>query len=141
MSWDLTIFRAPEGIEKLDDIPPDYQPPSLGKKNHLIQQIVALLPDVDFSDPSWGHLHRDNCVIEFNMGSEDRLTGFGLRVRGDDEVIDIIADLLNSLRLTAVDLQDTELFDPKRSRRSLAEWRAHRDRAVSGSQENGPVEG
>ncbi len=68
MSWDVYVMNLPPGLESLDDIPKDYEPPPLGLRADIIAKISALYPQVDFSDPSWERLELPECRIEFGSG-------------------------------------------------------------------------
>jgi hypothetical protein len=47
------------------------RPGPLGTRAELISRIRELLPETDFSDPSWGILDEPGFSIEFNMGEEN----------------------------------------------------------------------
>ncbi len=44
MSWDVYVMNLPPGLESLDDIPKDYEPPPLGLRADIIAKISALYP-------------------------------------------------------------------------------------------------
>jgi len=102
MSWDL--FIQDWGDHKtLNEIPEEFQPQSIGKRSDLIEKIKSIEPTTDFSDPSWGNLENENFSIEFNMGHEEQCMGFAMHVRGKENALRCIRNLLTKLNLKATD--------------------------------------
>lgn len=131
VSWDLYVMRLPKGISTMDDIAKDFRPAPLGRRDELIGKITALVPDADFSDPSWGLIDGPGYSVEVNIGKEDLVDSIALHVRGGDLVIGLIADLLDRLDAGAVDPQsDSGIFHRDEAIESLGRWRAYRDRVV-----------
>ena len=54
MSWDISIQHLPEGVATIDEIPDDFTPGPLGLRSGVIADILRVVPDVDFTDPTWG---------------------------------------------------------------------------------------
>src|SRR5688572_25868802 len=103
MSWDISIQDLPSSAKTIDEIPDDFRPASLGPRSQVIAEILAVVPDVDFSDPSWGLLNRATFSIEFNMGSKDVCEGFMLHVRGGAGAMLLIDQVLKALGLRGID--------------------------------------
>jgi hypothetical protein len=131
MSWDISIQDLPAGIQSIDEIPDDFRPAPLGARNDLIARILHILPDTDFSDPTWGMLHRPDFSIEFNMGSLDVCEGFMLHIRGGGDVVATITRLLEHLELRGLDCSSGEFFSPQAAEDSFDEWQSYRDRVIS----------
>lgn len=137
MSWDISIQNLPDSAVSISDIPEDFQPPSLGSRAGVIASILKAIPDVDFSDPSWGMLRRKGFSIEFNMGGEEICDGIMLHVRGGGDSMHLIDQLLKSLNLRGVDCQTGDLFTTDIASSSFSAWQEFRDNVVSppGSEE------
>lgn len=133
MSWDISILNLPASAVSIDDFPHDFQPPPIGTRAGVIAGILKTIPDVDFTDPSWGMLSRDGFSIEFNMGSEEICGSFMLHVRGGGDVMSLVDHLLKSLELRAIDCQTGDFFTTDTSDASFSEWRQFRDKVVSSS--------
>lgn len=131
MSWDIIVQNIPIEWQSLDDIPGDWQPSPIGSREEIIQKIIEVIPFADFSDPSWGHIRTSDCSIEVSLGKEKEVIGFALHVRGGDSAIDILADMLDHLRLRAFDGNTPGgFFDRTKSKSSLGQWRNYRDHVL-----------
>src|ERR1700761_4265104 len=128
MSWDILIQDFPQGASDIDDIPDDYKPASLGARSEVIASIQQLLPEADFSDPSWGVLDREEFSIEFNIGNSDICHSIMLHVRGGGGAVATIERLLEHLHRRAWDCQAGDFFSSQAAMASFGEWQQYRDR-------------
>jgi hypothetical protein len=133
MSWDISIQHLPDSAVSIEDIPTDFQPSALGPRVNVIASILKTIPDVDFSDPSWGMLRREDFSIEFNMGGEEICHGFMLHVRGGGDAAGLIDRLLQSLGLRGLDCQTGDFFKTDAAAASFSDWQQYRDKVVSTS--------
>ena len=136
MSWDISIQDLPKDVQSVEDIPDDYQPNPLGARAEVIARIQEALPDVDFSDPSWGILDQPDFSIEFNMGAEEICESFMLHVRGGGEAMTTVARLLQHLQLRGIDCQTGDFFSLEAARKSFGDWQAYRDRVIGQQSES-----
>ena len=132
VSWDVLFQSLPAGIASIDDVPADFEPAPLGVRAEIIAKLVARLPGVDFSDPSWGMLLGETFSIEFNLGGEDVADSLMLHVRGGDEALGVVREVSEALGVPAIDCSEGELIDftSPDAARGFAAWRAFRDRVV-----------
>lgn len=130
MSWDISIQDLPRNVQSIADVPNDYQPSPLGPRDAVISRIREVLPDVNFSDPTWGVLDGPDFSIEFNMGSEEICDGFMLHVRGGGPAMEIVARLLQHLHLRGIDCQSGDFFSLEAAQASFGQWQAYRDRVI-----------
>lgn len=130
MSWDIIIQNLPKDVQNIADIPDDFQPRPLGARTEVIARIQKVLPDVDFSDPSWGILEQSGFSIEFNMGDEATCDSVMLHVRGGGDAVATIARLLQHLQLRGIDCQSGEFFSVEAAQSSFGEWQTYRDRVT-----------
>jgi hypothetical protein len=131
MSWDLYAMKLPAGARSVDEIPGDYVPPPIAPRAEVIAAISTAVPGADFSDPRWGLIDTPAAAIEVNLGDDDPVESFALHVRGGgDEVLGVIAAILDSVGVTAVDSSSGDLFDPATAGRSWAAWQAYRRRVI-----------
>jgi hypothetical protein len=131
MSWDISIQHLPESATCVGEIPDDFRPSPLGPRPQVISDILRVIPDVDFSDPSWGMLDRPTFSIEFNMGSEDLCESFMLHVRGGEDAMRLMDQLLSSLLLRGLDCQSGDLFRLDEAGDTFQQWQDFRDRVAS----------
>jgi hypothetical protein len=139
MSWDISIQDLPRDVQSIADIPNDYRPSPLGPRAAVIARIQEVLPDVDFSDPTWGMFERQDFSIEFNMGAKEICDGFMLHVRGGGNAIETVARLLHHLQLRGIDCQTGDFFSVEAALGSFGQWQAYRDRVIGQSDENPAV--
>jgi hypothetical protein len=130
MSWDISIQDLPADVKTVADIPEDYQPRPLGRRADLIARIQELLPDVTFSDQSWGMLDRPGFSIEFNMGAEEICDGFMLHVRGGSSAMDTVARLLQHLQFRGFDCQTGDFFSPPVAQESFKQRQSYRNQVI-----------
>jgi len=133
VSWDIFIQDLPEGIESVADIPEDFRPSALGRREKLIAAILEVFPRADFRDPAWGVLDEADFSIEFNMGDRREVRSIVLHIRGGDSAAGAVGRLLSHLGRRALDTGTGELFQGgSQSTKGIRRWRAYRDRIVEG---------
>lgn len=133
MSWDIFVQDLPPEAESVSEIPADFRPAMLGKRPIIIQRIKEVVPDANFSDPSWGLIDGEDWSIEVNIPDED-CVGFVLHVRGQDAAVGLVAAILQHLDVRALDSQTGAFFvaSPEATR-AFGTWRKYRDRAINGN--------
>lgn len=130
MSWDLYAQDFPP-VDSVEHIPEDFEPEPLGPRVAVIAKILAAMPDVDFSDPSWGLLERDGWSIEFNLGEEEECEDLALHVRGCGRgAMEAVDTVLCAVGVRAIDAQTGEFFTLETAGQSFAAWQAYRDGIV-----------
>ena len=131
MSWDIFVQDLPRDARSTADIPADFRPKSIGKRADVIRKIRELLPEANFSDPSWGRIEAEDWSIEVNIGDSEECKSFALHVRGGDAVVGVVAGILAHLDLRALDSQTGEFFvaGPE-ALESFQKWRAYRDQVI-----------
>jgi hypothetical protein len=131
MSWDLYAMKLPAEVDSVKAIGNDYVPPPIAPRDELIAAICAAVPGADFSDPSWGLIVTAAAAIEVNLGEPDPVDSFALHVRGGgDEVLVMIAAILEAVGVRAIDASSGDVFDPATARASWEGWQAYRRRVV-----------
>lgn len=131
MSWDLYAQDFPL-VDSIEEIPEGFEGRSLGSRTEVIDRILAVLPDADFSDPSWGLLTRDGWSIEFNLGSDAECNGFSLYVRGGGpDAIVVVDSVLRAVGARGIDLQTSAFFTLEAALESFGVWQNYRDQVVA----------
>ncbi|MBT2364069.1 hypothetical protein J7E88_01650 [Streptomyces sp. ISL-10] len=134
MSWDVILLRLPAGVTSVQEIPADYTPESLGRRDDVLAAVIQAVPDVDLSDPAWGELSGPTWSIELNIGSEEPVDSVMLHIRGSgDDVLTPVLRLADALRCKALDCAEGDLITPGQT----SGWHAFqqfRDRATGPSQ-------
>lgn len=138
MSWDLSILKTPP-IERVEDLPDDFEPDVLGAREEIIKKIETALPGIDFEDPSWGQWRDEESSIEFNMGDEGACEGVMLHVRGTGNPMEQVKAVVDAVGVTAIDHQTGDLFSLEQARASFEEWKEFRDSVAEA--EGGALDG
>ena len=130
MSWDISILDLPFDARSVAEIPDDFQPQPLGRRDELIAAIREIAPGSDFTDPSWGELVGLDFVIEFNMGRSETVDSIMLHVHGGDPAVELIVALLDRRGRRAIDCSTGDFFNPASSGESFRAWQHFRDRVI-----------
>jgi len=133
MSWDIFVQDLPEGIKRIQEIPDDFHPKPFLPRTRIAETIKELVPFTDFSDPNWWRIKCAAFSIEVNINSDDPSAGFALHIRGGEEVIGFVHELLERLGVRGLDpSSDTGFFDMEKSRQGLQRWSSYRDQITQG---------
>jgi hypothetical protein len=132
MSWDVMVFnfggRPPRS---LDELPDDHKPDPLGSLEAVRDLISARLPDVDWSDPTWGIYENDGFSIEFNIGNDDPVDSIMLHVRGDGDPISSLLQVANPNQWTLFDCSTDQFLDPNNpSQQGWQDFQTFRDQVI-----------
>src|SRR5690242_2439955 len=111
MSWDVMRFRVREKPQSLHDLTEDKLLP-LGIAADVRTSISAALPDVDWSDHTWGLYGGNGFSIEFNVGDDDPIQNIMLHVRGGGDAIGDIMKFVVPNGWIALDCSTSEFLDP-----------------------------
>jgi hypothetical protein len=131
MSWDIFVQDIPPTAQNIDDIPQNFAPQPLGLRADILRRIQAVVPEADFSDPSWGTYEGPDFSVEFNIGDDSTVDGLALHVRGGDAAAGFVADLLLQCGWRAFDpSSQSGIFDPAAALHSLQRWRKYRDHVL-----------
>lgn len=82
MSWDVVLMRLPADVTSVHEIPADYTPDPLGRRDDVRAAVTQACPEADLSDPAWGELSGPTWSVELNIGSEDPVDSIMLHIRG-----------------------------------------------------------
>lgn len=100
----------------------------LGPAEEVRAAISGVHPDVDWTDPGWGVLERDEWTIELNMDTEPLIRSIMLHVRGSGHPVAAIAAICRQTGWVATDLATGKTLDPDRpSERGWRDFQQFRD--------------
>ena len=125
MSWDVFIQDLPQDARRIADVPDDFQPRPLGARADVLARISSLFPDADLADPCWVKVHRDGYSIDVSFGDDDPVTGLTLHIRGSDDAVTAVINLIDALGGRAIDSWTGEFFDQAVALHSIRRWRAY----------------
>lgn len=128
MSWDVLLLKT-----KIDLSVKDSVPESMGEKSKIIQEMLTMQPDIDFSDTTWGIYADDGASIEINIGNKEDLQCITLHIRGGGNPHGFIARICNRFSWHAVDCSTGEYMDLENlSTESWERWMKYRDKIIKG---------
>jgi hypothetical protein len=129
MSWDVILMRCDrETVAEMND---EDVPPPLGPAATGLSHLMELLPELDFTDPTWG----TSTATETRSNSTSEMVTRSIRscctFRGGDGAIRGIEAEAAALGAKALDTSAGEFmkFGPSAAE-SLRLWRAYRDTIV-----------
>ncbi len=129
MSWDVYFLKLPDTIAKVQDIT-DADIGLMGTMEEVSNQIKNWFPDVVFRGPDSADLRRDSYSIDFSLQGEEQVTCLALRIRGNEEVMEVLRLIHKETGWTAMDGGTGILDFDKEPERGLREWQQYRDYVV-----------
>jgi hypothetical protein len=135
VSWDVFIMKFPPEITSIDEIPDDWDPPSLGTGSEVSAVLAGILPGIEYSEDGWGDYEGPGFSISTPIGDRDGdCDCVALFVHGDSggaaHAALAVADALNA---RAVDTGSGEFLTADSARPAFEAWRAYRDQVLGSS--------
>lgn len=135
MSWDVLLTRLPAHVTSVKEIPDDYVPVPLGRREDVLAAVGRAVPEADLSDPEWGGLLGPGWSMELNIGSKDPVDSIMLHIRGSgDDVLTSVFQLAAALECKVLDCSEGDLITPQ----GPSGWHAFqefRDRVLGATQQ------
>lgn len=136
MSWDIFVQDLPKDASRIEDIPSDFRPQPILPRERIVEVFKEVAPFTDFSDPEWWRVSCERFSIEVNIGTEDPSKGFALHVRGGEEAVGFVGEILQRLGVRALDVcSETGFFDRVKSQESFRKWTTYRNHVVARTEE------
>lgn len=139
MSWDIFAQDLPADAKTIEEIPGDFRPKPIGSRAEVVAKILHIVPTARFQpDLSWGNLDGLGYLVEIGIGKTDPCLGVAFFVRGSSpDVINVIADILDHLKLRALHTGDgNPFFDRGTALRAFESWKRYRNQVVSSPKGN-----
>jgi hypothetical protein len=131
MSFDVFVQDLPGDARTVADIPDDFAPRPLGRRADILAGILRVVPGADFSDPTWGRIDSAGYSIEVNIGPEDPVQGFAFHIRGAQDALVVVANILAELRLRAIAPgTKSGFFELSELAAAYSRWQAYRSKVV-----------
>jgi hypothetical protein len=125
MSWDVFIQDLPPAAQRVADVPDDFVPHALGRRDAVISRLRGAIPAIDFSDPSWGRIETSDYKVEISMGDQEEIAAVTVRARGSEAAVPMVERIISLIGGRAIDSWTSEFFDPTTAVRSFREWRQY----------------
>ncbi len=131
MSWDVSVFAADEPPPPLAEMPDDWRGAILGPLAEVRRKISECLPEVDWSDPSWGRYEGDGFSYEFNIGDEEPCDGLMVHVRGGGGAVPPLLRLAERWGWYLLDISQSEwIHHCSGVETGWRDFQAYRDRVL-----------
>ncbi|MFJ9024097.1 hypothetical protein ACIRPU_29600 [Streptomyces sp. NPDC102259] len=133
MSWDVFIMRFPPEAGAIDEIPDDWDPPSLGTGREVRGALATVLPGIEYSPSGWGDFEGPGFSLgtPVNEADDAPVTGVSLFIHGDSEAAAQAAlALADTLKARAFETGSGDFLTADSARSALDSWRAYRDRVL-----------
>src|SRR5258705_3714573 len=105
MSWAIYAMRGPGGVRRLEDIPDDYAPPSLGTADEVVARVREVAPDVDASKTSGLRLTGPDHDVEMTIGKGVQVHDVTFYINGGEGSIPLIMNISSNLGVTPYDTE------------------------------------
>lgn len=132
MSWDVMIISSKEAPEALtlDYVASDWQLESMGDPNFVRQAISAALPDVDWSDSSYGAFYGEGFRLYFSVQEKSSIDLMVWNIRGNGDPIPAIFHLCEQNGWAAYDMNCNRMVTIEQAGDDWQNWTAYRDRTT-----------
>jgi hypothetical protein len=139
MSWDVLLMHVPSNVDSIHELPENFSS-ELGPRQEIVDILTRVFPNLDFSDPTWGHLRGRGFSIEFSIGEDTVIETIMLHVRGNDDAINSIQLLCEETGWRAFDTTIGEFINFNESPAAgLQQWRAFRDQVMASLEAKGEI--
>jgi hypothetical protein len=131
MSFDVFVQDLPPDARSVAEIPDDFAPRPIGRREDIIAGILRAAPSADFTDSTWGHIGGPGFSIEVNIRPGEILQSFAFHVRGSEEALFVITEILAVLKLRAIAPgTKSGFFEPAELGEAYLKWQAYRRQVV-----------
>jgi hypothetical protein len=138
MSFDIFVQDLPETARSVQEIPADFEPRPIGLRAAIIDGIQRIVPEAVFDEPAWGSIDGEGYSIEINIGSDEIVQGFAFHIRGGRGAIEVVARILDGLKLRALAPGTRSgFFTMDELGPAFATWEDYRDRVVTSERRQG----
>jgi hypothetical protein len=133
MSWDVSIWAAPEPPPPVAELTDQWRWTPLGLRSEVRQQISRVLPGVDWTDPHWGVYRGHGFTFEFSISARkpEPLESIMVHVRGGGDAVPLLLRLAAENDWYLLDCSAGEwLHHLPAPDEGWQEWQAFRDRTI-----------
>ncbi len=117
----------------MDEIPEDWDPPSLGVGRDVRAVLAEVLPGIEYSQGGWGDYEGPGFSISTPVDEADDapVAGVSLFIRGDSEAAGHAAlAVADALKSRAFDTGSGDFLTADSAQSAFGAWRTYRDRVL-----------
>ena len=133
MSWDVSLYNfggspPTAGAAALAN---GVEADLLGSAADVRSQITAVLPGVDWTDPTWGRFRGAGFTLEFNTGAGDPIDHVMVHARGHGSAVETLVGLAKRNGWSIMDWTTSRFLDLETpSQEGWNTFKQFRDRAA-----------
>lgn len=134
MSWDVFLFRVPEGITSYNQLPDNFKSEAMGYPDNIISTLEALYPTLHFDDKEHGELELGGAAIDLDLQftDEGRVNVIAMSVYGGGDPISIIQKICKALGCKAIEPVTCDFIQFNGDgEASFQQWQDYRDFVVN----------
>jgi hypothetical protein len=127
-------MRFPPEAESIDQIPDDWNPPSLGIRREIRALLTDLLPGIAYSAGGWGDYEGPGFSVSTPIGEADDepAGGVSLFIHGDSSTAAHAAlALADALDARAFETGSGDFLATESAHSACDAWHAYRDRVLA----------
>ncbi|MAT71238.1 MAG: hypothetical protein CMJ58_17140 [Planctomycetaceae bacterium] len=136
MSWDIFVFASEVPPPPVDEMPESWSWQPLGSQDEVRDKINKCIPNIDWSDPSWGVFDGNGFSYEFSVGKTDPCDSIAVHVRGGGDAVALLLRLGDATGWYLLDTSQPEWIhhcsDPNSG---WVRFQAFRDQVIAKSHE------
>ncbi len=128
MSWEIYIQDLPD-VATVADIPEDFMPGIIGRKDALLAEVLSIWPTAEESDKEWVLLQEKDCDLSVRIvgDGEGGVRYIAIHVHGGSSSPQRVAELVQRLGRRALDTETGAFFDTERPDLGYVKWQAFKD--------------
>ncbi|MEU2825292.1 hypothetical protein ABZ763_24245 [Streptomyces bacillaris] len=133
MSWDVFIMQFPPEAGAIDEIPEDWDPPSLGTGRDVRGVLAKVLTGIEYSPNGWGDYEGPGFSIStpVNEADDAPVAGVSLLIHGDTEAaVPAALAVADALKARAFETGSGDFLAAESARSAWDAWCAYRDRVL-----------
>lgn len=126
-------MRFPPDVATVDEIPDDWDPPSLGAGRDVRVALAEVLPGIEYSPGGWGDYEGPGFSISTPVSEADdaSVAGVTLFIHGNSEAAAHAAlAVADALKARAFDTGSGDFLTADSAQSAFDAWRAYRDRVL-----------
>jgi hypothetical protein len=132
MGLDIIAMDFPKEAKEPIDVPKGWQPPVIGIRDALQDQIKKTIPLVEFSSSGSGLIVGDDFALEIRLKTEE-CNSIIFTARGNEKAVGAALDICRLFGIRCIECAESSFVDanPERAHDALEQWREYLEGAIS----------
>jgi hypothetical protein len=109
VTWDILLMKSDSA--SVAELFEHSVPPPLGGGDDVRSKVSAVVPGIQFQEPTWAQIQGDGWSIDLTVGSEEPVESLLLHVHGGAEALATVRRLAEALDARALDCSTGAFID------------------------------